>query len=920
MNGDDNKLVFVSYAHKDKEFLDTELMPFLEQLKLGEQIELWHDRLIGIGEDWYAEIADRLDEAKVAILLITPEFLASKFCHHEEVPVLLQRARRGEIRVLPLLAEPCLWDNELWLRRLQIWPRDDNAVSENDGPTRKRLVTEFARRVRDAVDAPAEAGTSAAHVDEPHPRHDLHRMPQTGSLLFGRRNEFKLLNDAWDDGSTNIVAFSAGGGVGKSTLVRVWAEMLAEDEWRGAERAFAWSFYSQGTGRMTDAEGFINEALEWFGDDTAQGLSPWERGERLANCVRRRRTLLILDGVEPLQSGEEGVDRGCVRDPDLRTLLEELAKGHSGLCVVTTRERLTDLEDYCAPAVLHRDLDQVSKLAGRALLRIDRIRGDDKALEASVEDFGGHALAISLLSKLLTDENAAPHISNAKALPELTHPVEEGGHARRILDAWANRLGDSEELELLQIIGLFDHPADHSAVQAVIDGDPLPGLNRYLRAASLDDVLGRLRKAGLIARESTHEATIDTHPIVRQHFDERLVSQLPKSWGEGHRTLYEHHKNEADFRPDNLAGMQPLFAAVVHGCAAGLHQEVCEDVFLRRIRRGKENYLIKKLGAYAADLSCLSHFFADRWTRPEPAMTNAYQTWAIAEAGFGLTGLGRLREAIEAMEEALSRSVKANDWKNASIDAANLSERYLLLGEITQAEAHARDAVDYVDRCGGAIEAIFWRAAHADALHHLGQTSDARALFTEAERMQAQQDPSLPILYSGHGYQYCDFLLSEGETDDVIRRVKQTLRLATKHRLLRDIALDNLNLGRAYMTTSPSNSTAAKEHLRAAVDGLRTAGCTHEIPLGLLARAAFHRTQDNLDLAERDLEEARKIVRQSGMRLFEADLELEQSRWHLAKNDPDSARDTLGKAKELIESMDYGRRRPEVEHLESELA
>ena len=80
MSGDANKLVFVSYAHADRKFLDGELMPFLRQLELGDQIELWHDRLIGTGENWYAEIADRLDHAKVAILLITPAFLGSKFC------------------------------------------------------------------------------------------------------------------------------------------------------------------------------------------------------------------------------------------------------------------------------------------------------------------------------------------------------------------------------------------------------------------------------------------------------------------------------------------------------------------------------------------------------------------------------------------------------------------------------------------------------------------------------------------------------------------------------------------------------------------------------------------------------------------------------------------------------------------------
>ena len=221
-------------------------------------------------------------------------------------------------------------------------------------------------------------------------------MPQTGSLLFGRRNELKLLDTAWNSG-TNIVAFTAGGGVGKSTLARVWAEMLAEEEWRGAERAFAWSFYSQGTGRMTDADAFIDEALRWFGDEAPEKGSPWDKGERLAALIRKRRTLLLLDGVEPLQSGEEGVDKGSIRDPGLRTLLEELAKENTGLCVVTTREELSDLHEFGAPQVLHENLDQVSTLAGRALLRVQRVKGEDKAIEDAVEDLGRHALAVSLL-------------------------------------------------------------------------------------------------------------------------------------------------------------------------------------------------------------------------------------------------------------------------------------------------------------------------------------------------------------------------------------------------------------------------------------------------------------------------------------------------------------------------------------------
>ena len=643
MNGTENKLVFVSYAHADREFFHEKLMPFLSQLALGNQIELWEDSRIETGDTWYTEITDRLDKAKVAILLITPPFLGSEFCQREEIPVFLQRARRGKLKLLPLLVRPCLWENEPWLRRLQMLPGDNKAVTEHDAPQQDRLLTEFARQVLQGVNAPTAMEQRVGPLDKPTATHDLSGLPQTGSLLFGRRDELALLDAAWD-GDTNLVAFTAGGGVGKSTLARVWAEMLAEDGWRGAERAYAWSFYSQGTDRMTDAEAFISEALKRFGDNTPEELSLWDRGERLANCVRGRRTLLILDGVEPLQSDDEGVDRGSIRDPGLRTLVEELAKDNAGLCVVTTRERLVDLDEYGAPLVLHHNLDQVSKLAGRALLRVDRIRGDDKKVEAAVEDLGGHALAVSLLSNLLTDGNSAPHISNAKVLPELTHPVEQGGHPRRVLDAWATRLGDGPALELLQLIGLFDRPA----VQAVIDGDPLRGLNKHLRKAGLDDVLKRLRKARLLARQSLHEDTIDAHPIVREHFGQRLEAQHLKNWREGHRRLYEHHKDEADHQPDDLAGMQPLFAAVVHGCAAGLHPEARKEVYRGRILRRDEFYLTRKLGAYAADLSCLPHFFARLWNRPESTLTSADQSWVVARAGFLLRNMGRLREAVRA--------------------------------------------------------------------------------------------------------------------------------------------------------------------------------------------------------------------------------------------------------------------------------
>ena len=127
------------------------------------------------------------------------------------------------------------------------------------------------------------------------------------------------------------------------------------------------------------------------------------------------------------------------------------------------------------------------------------------------------------------------------------------------------------------------------------------------------------------------------------------------------------------------------------------------------------------------------------------------------------------------MTEALRQRVATKAWKNASINANNLSEFYVVLGELAQAEARGREAVAYAHKSGDAREVLDQMTTHASALHQLGRTSDARALFAEAESMHVELQPALPLLYSISCSRYCDLLLGEGEADEVLRRTKQTL-------------------------------------------------------------------------------------------------------------------------------------------------
>jgi tetratricopeptide (TPR) repeat protein len=216
------------------------------------------------------------------------------------------------------------------------------------------------------------------------------------------------------------------------------------------------------------------------------------------------------------------------------------------------------------------------------------------------------------------------------------------------------------------------------------------------------------------------------------------------------------------------------------------------------------------------------------------------------------------------------------------------------------------------------------RVILADAFHQAGLLDDAEALFREAEIMQKEQQPELPLLYTFQGYKYCNLLLDREKYVEIDRRANQTLEWAKIFDLgFLAIALDNLSLGRAHLMQAQGakkpDFTQAAAHLEGAVTGLRQAGTQHELPRGLLAHAELWCAMKEYDKAQADLDEAYTITTRGGMRLYEADCHLGYARLYIAKDEKDKAHEHWEKAKEMIDEMGYHRRDGEVEELEKEL-
>ncbi|MCP5103618.1 MAG: toll/interleukin-1 receptor domain-containing protein [bacterium] len=915
--------VFVSYSHKDETWKER-VLTHLKGLQLEGYCSLWDDREIKTGDDWLPQIEAALKEAHIAVLLISADFLASDFIIGKEVPLILDRRQNEGLRVIPLVIKPCAWDSTAWLADIQVTPKDGNPLSakkEHEIDNDLALLAKDIQSLFKSKQKEDESVSEVSFTSLPPDRVSISKLPVTGSALFGREEELVLLDDAWADDHTHIVTLTAWGGVGKTALVNHWLNRMERENYKGARRVYGWSFYSQGAeqGKQASADEFLQYTLTWFGDeDPAKGAAE-EKGRRLAQLVSSQKTLLILDGMEPLQypPGEvKGFD-GQFKDRGMRAFLRELAGSNRGLCVISSRETVTDLGDRFGFTVTERNLEHLSTEAGVGLLESLGIRGRETDIAAAAKEYGGHALALTLLGRYVgTVYNG--DIRQRDKLPALTKERKKGGHARRVMEAYCGWLGDSPERGILYIMGLFDRPVAAGAIDALKAGPVIPGLTGHLRQLSGEDwhyVLANLEGAGLVAAgHGDKTGTLDCHPLIREHFGGQLASQNPGGWQEAHKRLYHYYKELPKKKhPDTLREMEPLFAAVAHGCRAGLHKEVEIDVYWERIMRTNEHYIKKKLGAFGADLSALSHFFEVPWSRPASGLPDGDKAVILSWSAFGLRAVGRLREALQPMKAGLEIVVEQENWKQAAIHANNLSELLLTLGEVSEATDYARRSVTHADRSGDEFQKESKRASLADALHQAGQCAEAEKWFREAEAILKKRQPHYSYLYSGSGFKFCDLLLAQGKVTEVRERAEKALEIVLNgSKSLLDISLNNLTLGRAWMSRAGSETTAdfrrAMEYLDRAVNGLRDSGNMDDLPRGLLARAECYRRQHQFKSAWQDLKEATEIADSGEMKLHQTDAHLLALQLCQDQGKHDQAMEHRREAGRLIEETGYFRR------------
>lgn len=143
--------LFFSYSHKD-EVLRDELEVHLAMLKRSGAIEAWHDRKILAGDELDGVIDAKLNSAEVILLLVSPDFLASRYCYDVEVQRAMERHREGTARVIAVILRPCDWESTPFAKML-LTPTDGKPVTK--WPNQDEAFLDVVKQINAALGATA---------------------------------------------------------------------------------------------------------------------------------------------------------------------------------------------------------------------------------------------------------------------------------------------------------------------------------------------------------------------------------------------------------------------------------------------------------------------------------------------------------------------------------------------------------------------------------------------------------------------------------------------------------------------------------------------------------------------------------------------------------------------------------------------
>jgi len=155
MSSSQKPSIFICYSHPDEYWMER-LLVILKPLETERNVDVWSDVRIRGGDDWLPEIEKAIERASVAVLMVSPDFLASDFIGRKEVPEILRRREDEGLRVFPIIVQECLWKRVEWLSAMQVRPKGGERIDRGTNADKNGKLVRIAYEIDECLGEPIQ--------------------------------------------------------------------------------------------------------------------------------------------------------------------------------------------------------------------------------------------------------------------------------------------------------------------------------------------------------------------------------------------------------------------------------------------------------------------------------------------------------------------------------------------------------------------------------------------------------------------------------------------------------------------------------------------------------------------------------------------------------------------------------------------
>jgi tetratricopeptide (TPR) repeat protein len=664
------------------------------------------------------------------------------------------------------------------------------------------LATNAAIAVANFVRQPGQTSVSTARLWKPLFCHAL----QPAQHFRGREVKLEELKIWLQTQVTpdRVVSLVAAGGTGKTALAH---EALRHASLSDRAGVFVWSFYED---PHTDA--FLRAAYLYFtGEKDAPTGGMLERLQMALSDDAPH--VLVLDGLERVQSEGDHRRRGELEDLQLKRLVRGLAGGKvNSRALVTSRFPLVDLDDWIGAGHRPIVLDDLERAVAFDLLRAWKVNGDDAALVRLLEplNINGsyHALSVAVLGSYVGnfaagDPSKAPEFS----LDDAQESDPKARRLSRILEQYAKALTPVER-DLLARLSLFPRGVKVEFLGWIVQtGGEVAGALIGLADRQLVNHLERLKGLGLVFRyETERQAVYSAHPFLRMFFRDLLATKAESVHESVRARLAPSLEARPDTKPKDPAILDQYELLIEQTLLAGRVQEALE---LFRYGLGGYQNLGFVQGENGRGLRILERFVPqDDFSRIEPHLSPRYRSMLVNAMGLFAKNLGDLARARGAHGHCLQLNAGASDRLNESIASQNLVEIELDGGHFPRALEFAERAVALATEATDEEQTRNSLAYRATSHFLLGNITAAATDFQKSSELDRRPLVSLTGIYQAE----CKLL--QGDLSGASSQTQANREYAVVSNRNRDLWLCNALLARLVLSDDPNQAARHLDEAR----------------------------------------------------------------------------------------------------------